>query len=93
MLKSATRTNDGELQGRKIKYWSTTVPSEIVALVSDEEKKRQEAIFEVIQKEKEYVDDLDLVHKVGCWFCLRDGVEWPAHRLLAISFTSNLFVN
>ena len=49
---------------KRERLWSTTVAPEIVAMVSDEERKRQEAIFEAIQKEKEYVDDLDSVHRL-----------------------------
>ncbi|KAI9018298.1 CNH domain-containing protein [Hyaloraphidium curvatum] len=64
MTKAATRASEVDVDRKRQKLWSTSVAPEIVAMVSDEEKKRQEAIFEVIQKEKEYVDDLDLVHKL-----------------------------
>lgn len=77
------------------KLWSTFVPPEIVAMVSEAERKRQEAIFEVIQKEAKYVDDLDLVHRVGLMptiFCL---VSVPVPTGLAqfsLSCTFNRYV-
>lgn len=44
--------------------WSTTVDKNILAKVDDHERKRQEVIYEFIQSEKEYVDDLISVTKL-----------------------------
>ncbi|KAL7749232.1 RHO1 GDP-GTP exchange protein 2 [Sorochytrium milnesiophthora] len=46
------------------RYWHTTAPAEIVDAVSADEVKRQEAIFELITSEEQYVDDLFLVEKL-----------------------------
>ncbi|XJO72365.1 hypothetical protein BDV3_003492 [Batrachochytrium dendrobatidis] len=44
--------------------WSTSVSKEIVASVSDKERLRQEVIFEIINGEREFVEDLDIMTKV-----------------------------
>jgi len=44
--------------------WSTTVDKNILEKVDDHERKRQEVIYEFIQSEKEYVDDLISVTKL-----------------------------
>jgi len=53
-LKSASTKKD--LGGDSA--WSTTVGKNILEKVDKEERKRQEVIFEFIESEKEYVDDL-----------------------------------
>ncbi len=49
---------------RREMFWSTSVPKEVLDSVSEVEVKRQEAIFEIVQKEKEYTDDLEMVQRV-----------------------------
>ncbi|OUM62166.1 hypothetical protein PIROE2DRAFT_54450 [Piromyces sp. E2] len=44
--------------------WSTTVDKNVLEKVDDHERKRQEVIYEFIQSEKEYVDDLLSVIKL-----------------------------
>jgi len=44
--------------------WSTTVGKNVLEKVDDHERKRQEVIYEFIQSEKEYVDDLISVTKL-----------------------------
>ncbi|KAI0642272.1 CNH-domain-containing protein [Trametes meyenii] len=45
--------------------WIHTVPAEVVASVSDAEKKRQEAINEVIYTERDFVRDMEYLR--DCW--------------------------
>ncbi|TPX37144.1 hypothetical protein SmJEL517_g01035 [Synchytrium microbalum] len=52
---------DDELFVEETEFWSTSVSQEIRESVSENERKRQEAIFEIIAKEREYVADLELV--------------------------------
>ncbi|KAJ3283439.1 RHO1 GDP-GTP exchange protein 2 [Borealophlyctis nickersoniae] len=67
VAETASPTDDGLPNGRFmfIKYvlqgenWSKWAPKEVVDSVSKEERKRQEAIFEVINNEREYVNDLE----------------------------------
>ena len=47
---------------------------DVLSAVSDQERKRQEAIFELLSSERNYVDSLKLVKEV-CTLCLR--VELP----------------
>eukprot|EP00842_Homolaphlyctis_polyrhiza_P000294 jgi/Hompol1/1265/HPOL_002670-RA len=44
--------------------WSTSVPKEVLESVSDKEKTRQEVIFEIIQSEREFVEDLETTIRV-----------------------------
>jgi len=45
--------------------WVQSVPPEIVSSVSDTEKKRQEAINEVIYTERDFVRDMEYLRDVG----------------------------
>lgn len=47
------------------KVWANSVPASIVAAASKQERNRQEAIFEVIQTEHNYVRDLELMEEVS----------------------------
>ena len=44
--------------------WIHSVPAEVVASVSDQEKKRQEAINEVIYTERDFVRDMEYLRDV-----------------------------
>ena len=44
--------------------WQDNIPAEIVKTLSIEECKRQEAIWELIATEKDYVRDVNLIHAV-----------------------------
>jgi hypothetical protein len=46
--------------------WSDTVSKEIFDSVDDTEKKRQEAINEVIYTERDFVRDLEYLRDVSC---------------------------
>jgi len=46
------------------KVWANSVPASVVAAASKKERNRQEAIFEVIQTEHNYVRDLELLEEV-----------------------------
>lgn len=50
--------------------WQDNIPAEIVKTLSTEECKRQEAIWELIATEKDYVRDVNLIHAVRlfCFF-------------------------
>lgn len=50
--------------------WSDTVPKEIFDSVDDTEKKRQEAINEVIYTERDFVRDLEYLRDVRLFPCL-----------------------
>ncbi|EIW79346.1 RhoGEF Rgf2 [Coniophora puteana RWD-64-598 SS2] len=59
--------------------WIHSVPQEVVNSVSDTEKKRQEAINEVIYTERDFVRDMEYLRDV--WIAgLRDGDIIPAER-------------
>jgi hypothetical protein len=48
--------------------WIHTVPKEIVDSVSDQEKRRQEAINEVIYTERDFVRDMEYLRDVRLHF-------------------------
>lgn len=50
--------------------WSDTVSKEIFDSVDDTEKKRQEAINEVIYTERDFVRDLEYLRDVRYWVIL-----------------------
>lgn len=70
--------------------WIHTVPKEVVNSVSDTEKKRQEAINEVIYTERDFVRDMEYLRDV--WIAnLKDGDIIPAeHRA---DFVQQVFWN
>ncbi|KAJ3040319.1 RHO1 GDP-GTP exchange protein 2 [Rhizophlyctis rosea] len=72
------------------KLWSTTVPKEVLESVSDTEKKRQEIIFEIVQTEREYLDDLELLQTLYIK-PLREGNIIPAQR--RDRFIHDVFLN
>ncbi|OZJ04392.1 hypothetical protein BZG36_02413 [Bifiguratus adelaidae] len=45
------------------RLWSLSAPSDIANSVNSQERKRQEAIYELIYTEKDFVQDLEYVHK------------------------------
>jgi RHO1 GDP-GTP exchange protein 1/2 len=51
--------------------WIHTVSKEIVDSVSDQEKRRQEAINEVIYTERDFVRDMEYLRDVRFFFCSR----------------------
>ncbi|KAG0047494.1 RHO1 GDP-GTP exchange protein 2 [Gryganskiella cystojenkinii] len=50
--------------GSQEKVWANSVPPSVVASASKKERNRQEAIFEVIQTEHNYVRDLELLEEI-----------------------------
>ena len=70
--------------------WFMSVPKEIVDSVSDSERKRQEIIFEIIQTEKEYVDDLLTLQTVFVQPLLEGDILSPIRKEKLIS---SLFLN
>jgi hypothetical protein len=46
------------------KLWYKTVPKEVLDNVSPAERKRQEVLFEIIQTEKQFLDDLQMIQNV-----------------------------
>jgi hypothetical protein len=67
-LKSSTSKDSKPKHSNTLKSnenaWSTTVGKNVLEKVDDHERKRQEVIYEFIQSEKEYVDDLMAVIKL-----------------------------
>ncbi|KAJ7656356.1 CNH-domain-containing protein [Mycena polygramma] len=59
LRKEASRESLGDAEPDAGTLWIHTVPAEIVASVSDAEKKRQEAINEVIYTERDFVRDME----------------------------------
>lgn len=49
---------------KETKFWSNTVPKNILINCTEKEKKRQEVIFELIQTEKDFVDDMRILIEV-----------------------------
>lgn len=59
--KKVTKDNDNisvKVESSNESAWSTTIGKSMLDKVDDHERKRQEIIYEFIQSEKEYVDDL-----------------------------------
>ncbi|ORZ26525.1 hypothetical protein BCR41DRAFT_368571 [Lobosporangium transversale] len=59
------RQNSGasSLSGQE-KVWANSVPASVVAAASKKERNRQEAIFEVVNTEANYVRDLELMEEI-----------------------------
>jgi hypothetical protein len=53
-----------ELQSPSTQLWSDTISPVILQGLGDNERKRQEAIFELVQTEQSYVDSLNLVVEI-----------------------------
>ncbi|KAJ3188173.1 RHO1 GDP-GTP exchange protein 2 [Gaertneriomyces sp. JEL0708] len=84
---SRTSLSDADAKGA---LWSTSVSKEIVDTVSNSERKRQEIIFEAIQTEREFVDDLELIKKVFIEPLRQGGIIDPER---ADSFIQEVFLN
>jgi len=48
--------------------WFDKVDGKVLSALSEKEKKRQEVIFELIQTEKDFVRDLDIIINVRSFF-------------------------
>lgn len=48
--------------------WASTMDPSELAVISPEERKRQEAIFELVSTEKSYLRDLQLIANVSKWW-------------------------
>ena len=74
--------------------WIHSVPQEIVNSVSDTEKKRQEAINEVIYTERDFVRDMEYLREVCLSSLVRNLVLTRRHRPgSTVSRTPTLFHN
>ncbi|KAG0309254.1 RHO1 GDP-GTP exchange protein 2 [Dissophora globulifera] len=58
------QNSDASSVGSREKVWANSVPASIVASASKKERSRQEAIFEVINTEHNYVRDLELMEEI-----------------------------
>lgn len=58
---SSLSHGQGQVQGETRKTWSSLVDSGTLATIPDQERKRQEAIFELIKTESGYLETLQLV--------------------------------
>lgn len=58
-------SSNREWEQEEDRLWINTVPQSVVDKLSKEERKRQENIYELIYTEKDFVEDLAYVNKVG----------------------------
>ncbi|KAI1296262.1 RHO1 GDP-GTP exchange protein 2 [Mortierella claussenii] len=59
------RQNSGASSvGSQEKVWANSVPASVVAAASKKERNRQEAIFEIVNTEQNYVRDLELMEEI-----------------------------
>ncbi|KAF9934943.1 RHO1 GDP-GTP exchange protein 2 [Mortierella alpina] len=58
------QNSDVSTLGNQEKVWANSVPASVVAGVSKKERNRQEAIFEVVNTESNYVRDLELMEEI-----------------------------
>ncbi|KAF9273584.1 RHO1 GDP-GTP exchange protein 2 [Mortierella alpina] len=58
------QNSDVSTLGNQEKVWANSVPASVVASVSKKERNRQEAIFEVVNTESNYVRDLELMEEI-----------------------------
>ncbi|KAG0018570.1 hypothetical protein BGZ80_007014 [Entomortierella chlamydospora] len=58
------QNSDVSSQGSQEKVWANSVPASVVAAASKRERDRQEAIFEVVTTESNYVRDLELMEEI-----------------------------
>lgn len=72
------------------KVWANSVPASVVAAASKQERNRQEAIFEVIQTEHNYVRDLELMEEIFIIPLLAGDIVDPERREDMIE---NIFLN
>ena len=59
------QNSDVSTLGNQEKVWANSVSASVVASVSKKERNRQEAIFEVVNTESNYVRDLELMEEVS----------------------------
>ncbi|KAJ3329165.1 RHO1 GDP-GTP exchange protein 2 [Blyttiomyces sp. JEL0837] len=71
-------------------WWSNTVPSEIVQSVTPQEEKRQNAIYDIIKTERNYVDELKAIQTMYA-IPLRNSDVIEEHRKEA--FFQRIFCN
>ena len=74
----------------KAQLWYMSVPPEVLLSVTDAERKRQEIIYEVIQTEREFVDDLYLIQTVFIRPLLEGDIIEESRKT---SFISSVFLN
>ena len=65
LSKQMSRESITDARNANISLWAESVPPEIVNSVSETEKKRQEAINEVIYTERDFVRDLEYLRDVS----------------------------
>ncbi|KAF9584155.1 RHO1 GDP-GTP exchange protein 2 [Lunasporangiospora selenospora] len=82
--------NDESNFGDIEKAWSNSVPASVVAGVSRNERNRQEAIFEVVDTEDNYIRDLELIEEIYI-IPLRNGDIVDPGRVE--EFIENVFLN
>ncbi|KAH6579904.1 hypothetical protein BASA50_006377 [Batrachochytrium salamandrivorans] len=70
--------------------WSTSVSKEVLASVSDKEKLRQEVIFEIVNGEREFVEDLETTVKVFMQPLRERNIIEPERRE---QFVKDVFLN
>ncbi|KAG0250360.1 RHO1 GDP-GTP exchange protein 2 [Mortierella polycephala] len=58
------QNSDTSTVGSQEKVWANSVPASILASASKKERNRQEAIFEVVNTEHNYVRDLELMEEI-----------------------------
>ncbi|KAF9360376.1 hypothetical protein BGX26_009622 [Mortierella sp. AD094] len=58
------QNSDASSLGSQEKVWANSVPASVVAAASKRERDRQEAIFEVVTTESNYVRDLELMEEI-----------------------------
>lgn len=75
---------------KEAELWIQAVPREISDKVSDDEKKRQELIYETIKTEADFVNDLQLIDKIFV-NSMRRGEVYDKNRVEAVLIT--LFSN
>lgn len=65
LSKQMSRESITDAGNANVSLWAESVPAEIVNSVSETEKKRQEAINEVIYTERDFVRDLEYLRDVS----------------------------
>ncbi|KAF9204689.1 RHO1 GDP-GTP exchange protein 2 [Haplosporangium sp. Z 27] len=82
--------SDASSLGSQEKVWANSVPPSVVAAASKKERSRQEAIFEVVNTERNYVRDLELIEEIFI-NPLRSGDIIESERLE--EFIEDVFLN
>ncbi|ORX57985.1 hypothetical protein DM01DRAFT_1333659 [Hesseltinella vesiculosa] len=89
-IESKAATLHTYLRRREKTSWAAVVPDDVLASVSTDERKRQEAICELVNTEANFVMDLDYVEKMWVEPLLEQDTI-PLHRRTA--FVNTLFTN